>query len=179
MTPRAAMPGARRCGGYHGFPPALLKPLREQPRVSAAPSSQDRLPAAEISAPRPTPGPQLTGPNSAPQLRPEPPPGFQNHLAVDRQAAQPIRSRKASAQRSPGGAGQSTSPDPFIPPSEDKFCLAPAAMLSVAAALLRLEGRFSYPFTPCFALSALGAVHARRYLTPGAVEGGGAAPRGW
>lgn len=136
-----------------------------------------------ISAPHPqqpfTRGPRPTSPNSAPQLRPKPPPGFQNHFAVDRQTAQQIKSRKASAQRSPGAAAQSTSLGPYIPPSEDNFCPSPAAMLSVASALLRLEGRFSYLFTRYFAHSAPGAIHLRLCLTPGAVVGGGAAPRGW
>lgn len=61
MTPHAATPGARRCGDYHGFSAALLKPWREQPQVSAAPSSRDQRPPPAAAPPprapsQPAPG---------------------------------------------------------------------------------------------------------------------------
>lgn len=166
------------CQAVWGLPWLLRSSPEAVEGTTSGPSSRDQRPPPAAAR-----GPLANRPPAGrPQLRstvpPEPPPGFQKRLAVDRQTAQPRRSRKASAQRSPGAADQSTSFDPYIPPSEDKFCRGAAAMLSVAAALLCLEGRFSYPFTPCFALSAPGTIHVWHCLTPEAVVGGGAGPRG-
>lgn len=118
-------PGPQQPGKTHLLPAA-------GPREGVAPLQ---------GAPYPQPG----GPSSAPALRLAPAPGFQNHSALDRQAIQPIRSRKASTQRSLSAVGQSASLDPYIPPSEDKLCLGPAAILSVAEVPLRLGVPFLTP----------------------------------
>lgn len=151
MMPRSATPGAKRCRVCHGFSTALLKlwggaqgqPGPQQPgKTHVLPAAAPREGVALLQgAPYPQPG----GPSSAPALRPAPAPGFQNHSALDRQAIQPIRSRKASAQRSLSTVGQSASLDPYIPPSEDKLWLGPAAILSVAEVPLRLGVPFLIP----------------------------------
>lgn len=128
MTPRAARPGARQCRGCHCCSAALLKSwgtggARFQAAERRAPSARSSLPRrGSRPSPQSAPYAQPGGPSSTPTRRPTPAPGFQNHSALDRQGLQPLRSRKASAQRSLSVVDQSASLDPYIPPSEDRFC---------------------------------------------------------
>lgn len=93
------------------------------------------------------------GPGSAPALRRTPAPGFQNYSNFNRQALQPIKSRKASAQRSLSAGGQSSSPVPYIPPSEGMLCRLlplPGGHIECGSRRVSVRGCFSSPPRPFF-----------------------------
>ena len=165
------------CGGEPRGHPGSQLPAEAHPQPPAAP----HVGGVHAGCPAPPP-PSHVAPAPRPALRPAPAPGFQTHSALDRHALQPIRSRKASAQRSLSAVDQSASPDPYIPPSEDKLCrLLPGLGGHVECGRgAALAGRaFPRPLASAFPPSAPGAADGRRRLARGAVEGCGAAPGGW
>ena len=190
MTPHARMPRAVT-PGCHGCSTALLELWWGAQGAPRLPAAGRGAPSAPGSPPRwwrpcrvpgTLPPPSHVAPAPRPALRPAPAPGFQTHSALDRHALQPIRSRKASAQRSLSAVDQSASPDPYIPPSEDKLCrLLPGLGGHVECGRgAALAGRaFPRPLASAFPPSAPGAADGRRRLARGAVEGCGAAPGGW
>lgn len=105
----------------HSFPEATGRSPGGSPALSPRekPTSCPRQPARE---PCPCGVPRTSGRAAPAPLQRAPAPGFQNYSTFNRQAPQPIKSRKASAQRSLSAVSQSSSLVPYIPPSEDWLC---------------------------------------------------------